>query len=82
MKKGYAILSQIEGAGRVSVMITYEKNDYAAEASAEAGEPKIKGVIIVAEGAQDVAVRLNLIRAAQTVLDIKSDTIEVFVMKK
>ncbi|MGI6213207.1 MAG: hypothetical protein ACOYIQ_01475 [Christensenellales bacterium] len=77
-----AILSQIEGAGRVSVMITYEKNDYAAEASAEAGEPKIKGVIIVAEGAQDVAVRLNLIRAAQTVLDIKSDTIEVFVMKK
>lgn len=75
------ILSQIEGAGKVSVMITYEQKDEGIEVATEKKVSKIKGVIIVAEGAKDVGVRLNLIRATQTVLNVKSNTIEVFVMK-
>jgi len=75
------ILSQIDGAGKVCVMITYETGDYSREVSNQEYSPNIKGVIIVAEGADDIAVKLNLIRATQTVLAIKANTIEVFVMK-
>ncbi len=76
------ILSQIDGAGRVCVMITYESLGNSAEVGNQESAPiKIKGVIIVAEGADDITVKLNLIRATQTVLAIKANTIEVFVMK-
>lgn len=76
------ILSQIDGAGRVCVMITYESTDHSMEVgNQESTSLKIKGVIIVAEGADDIGVKLNLIRATQTVLAIKANTIEVFVMK-
>jgi len=41
-------------------------------------QPTIRGVIVVAEGAADVAVRLNLQHAVQTVLDVPASNIEVF----
>lgn len=44
-------------------------------------EPKIRGAIIVAEGASDVGVRLDLQRAAQTALDLPASKVEVFSMK-
>ena len=42
--------------------------------------PKIKGVIVVAEGADDIAVRLNLLSAVQTILDIGPDQVNVYKM--
>lgn len=44
--------------------------------------PKIVGVVIVAEGASDIAVRLELLKAASTALDIKQNIIEIFTMNK
>jgi len=73
-----AILSKIEGAGNVSVMVTYQ-TDSVASASSEAEEgAEIKGVVIVADGAEDVRVRLDLIKAARTLLDVDADAIQVF----
>lgn len=43
--------------------------------------PQIRGVIIVAEGAGNVNVRLDLLRAAKTVLCINADKVDVFEMK-
>ncbi|MGN1227949.1 MAG: hypothetical protein ACI4TX_04830 [Christensenellales bacterium] len=43
--------------------------------------PKIKGVIVVAQGANDVAVRLELLRAVQALIDVDSNQIEIFVGK-
>lgn len=43
-------------------------------------QPSVRGVIVVAEGAADVMVRLNLQRAVQTVLDVPAANIEVFEM--
>lgn len=40
--------------------------------------PKIKGVVIVSEGAKDISVRLNLLYAAQTLLSLDSQNIQVF----
>ena len=39
--------------------------------------PKIKGVVIVAQGAKDVKVRLELLKAVQTLIDIDASHIEI-----
>ena len=39
--------------------------------------PKIKGVVIVAQGAKDVKVRLELLRAVQTLIDVDASRIEI-----
>ena len=42
--------------------------------------PKIRGVIVIAEGAADISIRLNLQYAVQTVLGIDASCVEVFEM--
>lgn len=44
-------------------------------------EPTVRGVIVTAEGAADVSVRVKLCNAVMTVLGISADRIEVFEMK-
>lgn len=43
-------------------------------------EPEIKGVIVIAEGARDMRVKLDLIRAVQTALGVSPQQVEVFEM--
>ena len=43
-------------------------------------QPEIRGVIVIAEGAADISVRVDLQRAAQTVLGIDASLVEVFIM--
>jgi len=45
-------------------------------------EPAVRGVIVVAEGAADIAVKHDLQRAVQTVLDVPLSAIEVFEMAR
>ncbi len=119
-----AVLSKIEGAGNVEVMITYETgteivpavsveettNTSTDTATGSSGstetkststkpvtvqnsgsstalvlvekEPVVKGVIVVAEGANDIKTKLALQRAVQTVLNIDSTNIDIFTMEK
>ena len=42
--------------------------------------PVIKGVVVVAQGADDISVRLNLLRAAVTALQIDESRVDVFAM--
>lgn len=101
-----AILSQIDGAGEVSVMITYysgsEKNlayetksasrSEGSETSEEkkavtsGGEPmvvkevypRVKGVIVAAEGADNPAVKAAIHEAAMASLDVSAHRICIF----
>lgn len=50
-------------------------------ASQNGGTDTICGVIVIAEGAGDIAVRINLQNAVKTVLGIDASCIEVFEMK-
>lgn len=43
--------------------------------------PTVRGVIVVAEGARDFSVRINLQTAVCTVLGVNADIVEVFEMK-
>ncbi|HOB64609.1 MAG TPA: hypothetical protein PKH08_05610 [Clostridia bacterium] len=70
------ILSEIDGAGKVSVMITYEAQT-ANSGDGDAIEG-IKGVVVVADGAENPAVRIRLITALRTLLDIDADSIQIF----
>jgi len=117
------VLSVIQGAGQVDVMITYktgkevvpamntvESSTETEEKDSNGGvrrttqtdvntqpvsmdspdgsqplisrenEPEVQGVIVVAEGAEDIQVRIGLQQAVQTLLGIQSDQVEVFVM--
>lgn len=106
-----SILSTIDGAGRVRVMITFENTselvtamDSQVSVSGDSSSeditpalvssgneespiiisekmPSIRGVIIVAEGAVNIRVRVDLQTAAQTVLGILPDRINVFTMQ-
>lgn len=44
--------------------------------------PEIKGVIVIAEGARDVRVKMELLRAVRTALGVNANQVEVFVMEQ
>lgn len=116
------VLSEIKGAGRIEVMITYESSpelvpafstDTQETTNVQSGQnnttesqtvsknqnpitvskdgenqalilvekkPEIRGVIVVAEGAADIGVKLNLYNAVQTVLQVDANKVDVFEM--
>ena len=59
------ILRRIEGAGRVSAMIT------------QGEDGTVTGAVIVAEGLSDVQTYLRLQRAVSALLDVEADRIEI-----
>lgn len=63
-----AILSRIEGAGEVEAMITQNNGE-------------IVGVLITAQGANDITVRLRLLDAAATALGVSKQVINVYSRK-
>jgi len=115
-----AVLSEIEGAGQVEVMITYDSSseivtantttvstdktnssDRTAESKNETVSPvlisqsgtttplivkeilpSVKGVIVIAEGADDIRVRLNLVNAVCTALAVDAEKVEIFTKNK
>lgn len=73
------ILSQIQGASNVNVMITLDMsnstvNDNVVETSTF---PAVKGVVVVAKGVENTSVKLNMLKAVQAVIDITSGRIEI-----
>lgn len=118
-----SVLSTIQGAGTVRVMITYASGSEIVPATSENTEktttessqngnaqnsettkkqtdvvtiqnqsnsnalvlkektPEVKGVIVIAEGAGDISVRMNILKAVQTLLNITADKVDVFKME-
>lgn len=66
-----AILSDIDGAGNVSVFVNSSDDSN-----------NIIGIIVVSSGAQEVRVRLDILRAIQTVLNQPTTNIEILVGNK
>ena len=73
------ILSQVQGASNVNVMITLDMSGSMVKDNIiQTGDfPKIKGVIVVAKGVNNTAVKMNILKAVQTVIDISSGRIEI-----
>ena len=73
-----ATLSRIAGAGNTRISIAWRE----AESAFSSAPRTAVGAVIVAEGAGDIAVRLDLIRAAQALLHLPAGDIEVFVLEE
>lgn len=76
------ILSHIEGIGNLNVMVTLEtseKNEYlkSGDSPVFIETPKIRGVIVVCEGGNNVIVREKVISAVSGVFGINSTHISV-----
>lgn len=110
------LLSDVDGAGKVSVMVTLDGTSeivYATSIEEKTNEslitngstsntiittepifasgepvvvkeylPKITGVVVVSQGAESVKVKLELLRAVQTILDVSSSKIQILVGNK
>ena len=73
-----AVLSAVRGAGRVRVLVSSGEGD----SQAFAQDPQlVRGVVIVADGADDVRVALELTGAAQALLGVDADKIQVLKME-
>ncbi len=64
-----AVLQGLEGVGRVETMITRGEHD------------EIVGILVIAEGAEDIAVRLRLISAVTTAMGVDKQIVNVYTMK-
>ena len=73
-----ATLSQIAGAGQVRISISYAQ----AASAFGSGKTEPVGAVIVAQGAGSVEVRLNLARAAEALLGLSAQEVEVFRMEE
>ena len=76
-KRVAQVLSAIAGAGKVEVALFYTQpqDGYGAASSVPSG------AVVVAQGAEDMAVRLSLIRAVRTLLSLPETAVDVFVME-
>lgn len=72
-----ATLSRIAGAGETRVSIYYAQAPSAFGASSQTPI----GAVIVAQGAGDIGVKIQLIRAAETLLGLSPNSVEVFSME-
>ena len=73
------ILSKINGASNVSVMVTLDMSNATIEDNIiqTSTFPKIKGIVIVANGVESTQVKMNILQAVQAVVDISSGRIEI-----
>ncbi len=76
-KRIAATLSQIAGAGRVQVTLYFSESS-----TAFSGGKSCVGALAVSEGAGDIAVRLRLQEALQTLLGLKAKDVVVLKMEE
>lgn len=88
------LIANIKDAGNVEVMVSVEggttveqssqsesKANSSNTASANFNVPKIRGVVVVSSGAKNVAVRLDILSAVQTLLGLDESQIKILVGK-
>lgn len=73
------VLSAMEGVGKVEVVIRWDETS---ATMAQPGNKAPAGVVVVAQGAEDIGVRIKLIRAVSTLLQLQADSVEVFAMEQ
>ena len=79
-----SILEQIKGVGQVEVMISYhEENEAVSVFSSDTKSEKnsVKGVIIAAEGAGNVVIKNDIVKAVSSVFNIPAANVMVFEKK-
>lgn len=69
-------LSLIAGVGECRLLLYYQGED-----SPFGAEAALSGAVIIAQGAEDIIVRLHLLQAAETLLGLPPERVEIFPME-
>ena len=76
-----SILSRIDGVGECEVLITYKYGSEEVNVASLNSTDNIQGVVVVAQGGQDVYTRIKITNALCTLLKIEASNIQIFEMK-
>ncbi|MDE7079953.1 MAG: hypothetical protein K2O95_07555 [Clostridia bacterium] len=76
-----SILSSIEGVGECVVLITYKYGTEEIDVGSLNSTDNIQGVVVVAQGGQDIYTRIKITNALCTLLKIEANNIQIFEMK-
>lgn len=76
-----SILSSIDGVGECEVLVTYKQGSENSSVGELDSTDNIRGVVVVAQGGQDVLIRIKIINALCTLLKIEASNIQIFEMK-
>lgn len=71
-----AVLSGVKGAGEVRVLVNRAETAFAS------ADTPVTGVLVVAEGAGDVRVALELQRAVRALLGVEAEQIEILTLEE
>lgn len=75
------ILSNIEGTGKISVMITMESTEENVLSEKETVKsvitPRVRGVIVICDGGENVVVKQKIVDAVTKVFDISTTRVSV-----
>ena len=74
------VLGEISGAGKVRVMVSESTNE-AQTAFSEQAAGGIRGVLVVAEGAGDLRVYMEIQQAVRALLDVELSAVEIVEMR-
>lgn len=72
------IVSEITGVGEASVVINWDKSVTASVFGSNSENPKATGAIVVCDGGDQTKVKLDVIYAVSTLLDLSRDKIIVY----
>ncbi len=72
------IVSEISGVGDASVVINWDKSVAASYMGTPTENPKATGVIVVCKGGNNTKVKLDVIYAVSTLLDLSTEKIIVY----
>ncbi len=75
------LLSQIDGVGKCDVLVTYKPSLEDETSTGLDLTDNIQGVVVVAEGGQDVLVKIKITNALCTLLNIQASDIQIFEKK-
>lgn len=67
---------------RNSQPVTFNDNEGSKPIIIKEVEPEVKGVVVISEGASDIRVKMELIRAVQVALGVNPNQVEVFPMEE
>lgn len=73
-------MSTINTENTQSNIVTINGGDGTSALVLRENSPEVMGVIVVAQGADDIGVKLDLLRAVETVLNVSPDRVDVYKM--
>ena len=82
VSKSDSQVTSSETTSEKSDIATVQGNGASEALIVKENQPEVRGVIVVAQGAEDISVRMNLLNAVTTLLNVSADKVEILKMNQ